>query len=508
MDENRTRIASYSQIRKSGIYLAVGKFITPLVTFLITIYIVRMLSVEDFGIYNVLTAAMAYISLLSSLGLPSIFQRFIPEFHSKNEAGKIKKLVLHGSVYRSALAILLILIIILFADLSGQLFKIEGWLGYFQIFSLAILFFLEAELMGVVLTSLFLHKYYVISNIAYILIRAGLLYYLLSRGYALKGLLLGEVVMYAFFLILLVFYYIVRFSRRAEVEGGKERSQLPIKRLAKYGAFSYFNEMGVTILNVSTDYFIISAFLGPMAVGIYAFANRVTMLLSRILPHALLQEVIQPSFFSTYVDSDSRTSLEKMGNLLIKVIAFFTIPMTFAIILLGDKVIIYLFDPKYLSSLNVMWVVASFLAIRHFQAPLGLILQSLEKVNYLFYSKVFAVYNLILDLIVVQIWGVMGVAAVTGSAVLLQNIFLYYAIKKNAGIRLSFRAIFAVAVNSLPMAAVLYFLRGFITGLLPFAAVVVLGSAVYLTACYVHKIFTSEEHKIVNNIIGKPLFKF
>jgi len=508
MDENRTRIASYSQIRKSGVYLAAGKFITPLVTFLITIYIVRMLSVEDFGIYNVLTAALAYISLFSSLGLPSIFQRFIPEFHARNEEGKIKKLVLHGSLYRTSLAVLLILLIILFSDLSGQLFQIEGWLGYFQLFSLAILFFLEAELMGVVLTSLFLHKYYVISNIAYILIRAGLLYYLLSRGWALKGLLLGEVIMYALFLVLLIFYYIARFSRRAGAGEGKERSQLPIKRLAKYGAFSYFNEMGVTILNVSTDYFIISAFLGPVAVGIYAFANRVTMLLSRILPHALLQEVIQPSFFSTYVDTDSRTSLEKMGNLLVKVIAFFTIPMTFAIIVLGDKVIIYLFDPKYLSSLKVVWVVASFLAIRHFQAPLGLILQSLEKVNYLFYSKVFAIYNLILDLIVVQVWGVMGVAVVTGSAVLLQNVFLYYAIKKNAGIRLSLRPVFSVVANSLPMAAVLYFLRDVITGLLPFAAVVVLGSTVYLTACYVHKIFTPEERKIVNNIIGKPLFKF
>jgi O-antigen/teichoic acid export membrane protein len=508
MPDNETPIASYSQIRKSGAYLAVGKFITPLVTFLITIYIVRMLSVEEFGIFNVLTAAMAYIGLFSSLGLPSIFQRFIPEFHAKNETGKIKKLVLHGSLFRTALAVFLILLIILFSDLSGRLFQIEGWLGYFQLFSFAILFFLEAELMGVVLTSLFLHKYYVISTIAYIVIRAGLLYYLLSRGLALKGLLMGEVAMYALFLILLIIFYIARFSRKSRQEVGKDQTELPVRRLAKYGAYSYFNEMGVMVLNVSTDYFIISAFLGPVAVGIYAFANRVTMLLSRILPHALLQEVIQPSFFSKYVGSDSGKSLEKMGNLLVKVIAFFTVPMTFAIIVLGDKVIIHLFDPKYLSSLKVMWIVASFLAIRHFQAPLGLILQSLEKVNFLFYSKIFAVYNLILDLIVVQYWGVIGVALVTGSAVLFQNVFLYFAIKKSAGIRLSLKPILTVVANSLPMAAALYFLRGFITGLVPFAIVVVLGSLVYLAACYVNKTFAKEEQNIINKIIGKPLFKF
>ena len=145
MTDQENRIGSYSQIRKSSVYLAAGKFITPLVTFLITIYIVRKLSVEEFGIYNVLIAAMGYIGLFSSLGLPSIFQRFIPEFNTKKNISKIKKLVLQGSLFRTALAALFILLIILLSDLSGRLFQIEGWLGYFQLFCLAILFFLEAS---------------------------------------------------------------------------------------------------------------------------------------------------------------------------------------------------------------------------------------------------------------------------------------------------------------------------------------------------------------------------
>ena len=508
MTDPETRLGSYSQIRKSGVYLAIGKIITPLVTFIITIYIVRKLSIGEFGIYNVLIAAMAYIGLFSSLGLPSIFQRFIPEFHAKKNITKVKKLVLHGSLYRTALAVLLIGIIIIFSDLSGRLFQIDDWMGYFQLFSLAILFFLETELIGLAMTSLFLHKYYVISNITYVLVRGALLYYLLSRGWALKGLLMGEVGMYGMFLIFLIFFYATRFARKSQEESGNKEDKLPVKRLVKYGSYSYFNEMGVMILNVSTDFFIISAFLGPVAVGIYAFANRVSQMLSRLLPHSLLQEVIQPSFFTKYVNSDSKTSLEKMGNLLIKVIAFFAMPMALGIIILGDKVIIYLFDPKYISSLQVLWIVASFLTIRHFQAPLGLILQSLEKVNFLFYSKIFAVYNLIMDLIVVQFWGITGVAVVTGSAVLFQNIFLYYSIKKHAGITLSFRPLFTVAVNTIPMAAVLFLLRGFITGIIPLAVAVILGSLVYLAASFLNKTFLPEERNVINSIAGKRIFLF
>jgi O-antigen/teichoic acid export membrane protein len=508
MSDNETQVASYSQIRKSGLYSALGKTITPIVTFLITIYIVRKLSVEEYGTYHVLLGVMYYIGLLSSLGLPSIFQRFVPEFHAKKHLTKIKKLVLHGSLYRTALAALLVVVIILFSDLSGRLFNIDNWLGYFQIFALAILFFLETELIGLVLTSLFLHKYYVISNLTYILMRAALLYYLLNRGWALRGLLWGEVVMYGIFLAILVFFYLTRFVRKLRHESDKGPADLPVKRLAKYGALSYFNEMGVMVLDVSTDVFIISAFLGPVAVGIYAFANKLTGMISRILPHSLLQEVIRPSFFIKYVDSDSDNALQKMGNLLIKIIAFFAIPSTFAVIILGERIIVLLFDPKYIDSLKVLWIVVSFLTIRHFQAPFGLILQSLEKVHFLFYSKVFSIYNLIFDLIVVQHWGITGVALVTGSAILFQDIFLYFAIKREAGFSLSFRPLFTVALNSLPMTVVLYLLRNSIANVFALALVVALATLVYFFTCFLHKIFTAGEQGIINRIIGKPLFKF
>jgi len=508
MAEKNTQVASYSQIRKSGLYSVLGKTITPIVTFLITIYIVRKLSVGEYGIYNVLLGAMYYIGLLSSLGLPSIFQRYIPEFHTKGHFAKIRKLVIRGSIYRTVLAALLIGIILLFSDLSGRLFQIDDWMGYFQLFALAILFFLETDLISLALTSLFLHKYYVISNIVYILIRAALLYYLLNRGLKLKGLLLGEVVMFGIFLAMLIFFYHARFVRKTRHEKEAGETEFPVKRLARYGALSYFNEMGVMVLDVSTDVFIISAFLGPVAVGIYAFANKLTGMIARMLPHSLLQEVIRPSFIIKYVDSDSDNALKKMGDLLIKIIAFFAIPATFAVIILGERIIVLLFDPKYLDSLQVLWIVVSFLTIRHFQGPLGLILQSLEKVNFLFYSKVFSIYNLILDLIVVQRWGITGVALVTGSAILFQDIFLYFAIKREAGFSLSFRPLISVALNSIPMAALLYFIKDSITNVFVFVLVVALGASLYFGTCFLHKIFTAGEQAVINNIIGKPLFKF
>lgn len=493
------------QIRKSSFHTIVGKLLTPIVTFLTTIYIVRMLSVNDYGIYNVLLAVMGYIGLFSSFGLPSIFQRYIPEFREQRETSNIKKLVSRGSLWRIILSTVFVLLVILFASQVGRLFRIGNWLNYFKLFSLGIIFSLEGSLLAIALTSLFLHKYFVISNIVYVFTRAGVLYFLLKAGWGLEGLLLGEVAAYGILMVMFVYCYYSKFSRLSTVNS---KSPLPMKRLSRYGGFSYLNEMGVMILDVSTDFLIISIFLGPLAVGIYSFANRVSQLFSRILPHTLLQDVIRPSFFSKFAQTNNQKDLQKMGNLLIKIIAFCSIPLTLGIFILGDKVILHVFDPKYISSLGVLWIVATFLTMRAFRFPLGLILQAIEKVNIIFYSKIFSVYNLILDLIVVKFWGITGIALVTGSAILFQNLFMYFFIYKYIRLHLCIRSLVIIALNSIMMSLSIFWLRKYVVGLASLTAVAMLGVIIYLAMAYLNKAFTQREHGVLNSIIGKRVFLF
>jgi len=266
--------------------------------------------------------------------------------------------------------------------------------------------------------------------------------------------------------------------------------------------------MGVMILDVSTDFLVISIFLGPLAVGIYSFANRVSELFSRILPHTLLQEVIRPSFFTKFAQTNNQKDLQKMGNLLVKTIAFCSIPLTFGVFVLGDKTILHVFDPKYISSLKVLWIVATFLTIRAFRFPLGLILQATEKVNIIFYSKIFSVYNLILDLIVVKFWGITGIALVTGSAILFQNLFMYFFVYKYIRLRLCMRPLAIIALNSMMMSLSIFWLRKYIVGFASLIVIAILGVMIYLGIAFLNKAFTHEERSIVNSIIGKPVFVF
>ena len=459
---------------------------------------------RDYGVFNVLLAVMGYISLLSCMGLPSIFQRFLPEFSEEKRLGAAKKLIRDGLFSRLALVVGLVIIAVLLANIIGGLFQIKGFFNYFAVFSIAIILYCEAQLLGTALTSLFLYREFIVSQVVYTLIRALVLYGLLRSGAGLAGVLAGEVFCYSFQLLLEVFYY----GRYSRLHPSELKEEFPFKRLLRFGGYSYFNEMGSEVLNVSTDFFIISAFLGPQAVGLYAFANRLMSNLTRILPHSLLGDVVRPTFYARYVRSGDKKDLTAMFNLVTKLVAFILFPLAVGVFVLGDKLIIYFFHPKYLSSLSVLWIVGFFTAVNTFDFPLGLISHAIEKPEINLYSKVFAIYNIILDLIVVRPFGIVGVALATSSAILFKNLFVFFWVRQHVDLALDWSSLTRIVLNAAIMGLIVYSLRGFVTNIWTFLLVVTAGASVYFLIAGLNKSFSVNERTVLNRVLPRPVFVF
>jgi len=324
-------------------------------------------------------------------------------------------------------------------------------------------------------------------------------------GLGLKGVLVSEVAASGILLILLVSCYYTKF---ANLHSAERKTPFPMKRFLRYGGFSFLNQIGGVALNVSTDFFVISVFLGPAAVGIYAFANKIITLFSRYLPNTVLQDVITPAFFTKYAQSGDPRDLGKMINLLIKLKVFFFFPFTIGIIMLGDKMVFHIFGEKYLNSVAPLCIVAIFTAMGACLTSIGLILKATEKVEILLYGKIFAVYNLIGDLIVVKPFGILGIAAVTSSAVLFEKLFYYIYARKYTNLQLDWGGLFTILVNSLLMGLLLYPLRTMITDIYKFILATLIGSAGYAIIAYFNKGFSSEERGLMNKVITKPVFVF
>jgi len=351
---------------------------------------------------------------------------------------------------------------------------------------------------------MFRHKRYVISQVSFVLFRAGIIYYFIKTGKGLIGLLISESVSYIFLFVLLRIFY-----QKSIVKNPEEKKvDFPKKRIIRFGSFDFFNEMGAQILNKSTDYFVISAFLNPAAVGLYAFANRIIKQISHILPQSLFMNLIQPAFFTRYTQNNDSRTLNRSFNFLIKINTFFVMPLFVGIAVLGDKLIFLVFDAKYIEAHPLLIIFAAFLVINAFQFPLGLVVRSIERVEINLYSKIFAIYNLILDIIVVRPFGIIGIAIVTSTAVLFKNIFIFIFTRRHTYLNICWHSIIKIGINSFIMGSLLFLLEPRIKNVYSFFITVIIGIIIYFIISYLNKVFNEDERKTINMILPKPIFVF
>ena len=70
------------------------KIVTTILGFLVTIYVIRKLSIEEYGLYNFLLSIVLLAQLCTSFGLSPIIQRYLPEYKEKNNNYFQKKIML------------------------------------------------------------------------------------------------------------------------------------------------------------------------------------------------------------------------------------------------------------------------------------------------------------------------------------------------------------------------------------------------------------------------------
>ena len=225
------------KLNTSAKWIAVRFLVASIVGVFVTITLVKCLSVEEFGIYNLLFAILSYVSLFSSFGLPSVFQRFIPEAYQKEEFSTIARIVKNGLLLRLVLALAAVGIVYLFSDQLGRLFDAEGWVTYFRIFAVGIILFLEIGLLTSALNGMFQHKYTSIGNIIWIVLRGVLMGTVLIGGYGLTGVLYVETVSWLILFLFILWAYSTRFLKQHTTE---ENGSFPMRRILRFGGFSFF----------------------------------------------------------------------------------------------------------------------------------------------------------------------------------------------------------------------------------------------------------------------------
>lgn len=412
-------------------YTLIFKTLSQLCGVIASILLVRALSENDFGIYNLLYSVIGLIGTVASLGIGNALQRFIPEYYRKGEFKIAHNLCRMTSAIRLITdAVILGFILLLWQEITPFL-KITEYKAYFMLFTLVIVLYQQQNIIEISLSSYFLHKYSKPIGLIFTMVKA--------IGYGLiilfeNNLWYAIIIDVLAYLIVFTALQILYFNKIPVSTGSMDFfTKQEKKRVVRYALFYNFNDAGVGLLNANFDNFIIVMFLNPAAVGAYSFCVQLTIQITSLLPLKYLKDVIKPAFFSIEQSPNDKHHSRFFFQSLVKINSLFAIPCFFFLLLYSETIIAVLFNNKFIEYSSVLCGIFFFSILN--SIPVGTVAQFREKADIILYSKIFAVYNLIADVILIKMFGIWGAVFATGTATLAKNCFIWYFVRQDASFK-------------------------------------------------------------------------
>ncbi|MCJ7614726.1 oligosaccharide flippase family protein [Candidatus Bathyarchaeota archaeon] len=394
---------------RGGFNLFWGIAISSIVTAIGVLYVGRTLSPEEIGIITAVMTAPNLIKTFRDLGIDQATIKYTAQYRSEKRIAKVKQVLAAETMFEVILGFVLFAISFLLSGFLANLLDRPTIVPLIQIASLIV--FAEAllkaaqsaftgyERMGLQSTTLVIQSTF----------KTGLMVLLVSMGYGASGAIIGDTVSYLIAGSLsIILLYLVLYKKLEKQQDGLEIFAT-IKYMFKYGLpvsiawiINAFLTQFYTILIViySTD-----VLLGNYYIAL-SFAVLVTFI---VIP---LTTILFPAFSKI----DAQKELETMKNVFkssVKYASLVVVPSTFAVMVLAQSAISTLFGEKYeFTPLYVALYVVIYLytAIGSLSVDNLIKSQGRTDVN-LKLTLITAAMGLSLSVILIPIFGIMGLLA-------------------------------------------------------------------------------------------------
>ncbi len=423
-------------------WLFIGTVLSNIISIFVTIFLIRKLPVADFGIYSLFLGSLTIFQIFSINGVIVAVRRYIPELIQKKYFNYAKKLIRTLYFYAYSFAIVIIIIVFIFKHEVGVVLQISSFDIYYSIFIINILLFLQSVFNNTILTTLYEQKFLSVFSLLSIIVR-GVLYAIFLHAITIELIFIIEAISVGINAISGDIYSFIKIKNLGKGENAvmtDEEKQANKKRIKKYIALSTFNEMGESAFSQISDYYFISAFLGPAAIGLYAFPYKMLSAILAWIPFVQINQILKPYFIKQYYDSGENVKyLNLVYNILTKIFFLFLGFIFINVIAYQNLINVYVFNSKYLGTQILLIIVIPFFLVRAFVFPNSFILEISEKIQYNLYAKIFALLNVVAVFSVLQFtdWGILGVGAATAFFAVVKTFYIYYFVKKKTSVSLS-----------------------------------------------------------------------
>jgi len=484
-------------------YNYMGKILSTISTFFTFIMIVRILNIEDYGKYTLYINTIFFAVILFDFGATEVVLRYIPEFLQKKEIYRIKDLS-KKVVYVISLASLLSGLIIFSASaLAPSLatkFAIIKFLPYIILFGWAkILSFIFSN----ILNAFFLQAYRISVETIASFLRLILIYLLIHKGIGVWGI----IIIYALMDFMIVGLFYLKVRSRLNIPC-KLQDNKYYKKIFKFGMGEYFYKLFWFFTDNRFDIYLISVILGMKQAGYLAFAAGIVNLLVDWSPGLIIRPVIAPLFVREYTGKRDSAQVKYLFQLHNKFLMFVSLPIFVLMAVFIDKLIMYIFDPKYLPSMQVFLIFIVSMCFLNIIIPLRNIIFLIERPDISNISNISAIPKIILIYLFAKLSGINGVAVIYTFSLLVTVMINVILIKKSIDICYPWKAFSRIIFNCLIMGIILFSLRSFVTNKLNLLLITFLGVVVYLIMSYLNKAFEGADRDLLNKMFGAKVWNF
>jgi len=329
---------SSSALRRSAVHFLTGKAISALLTLIIMLWLVRLLTLEEYGVYVVLLSGMELVLAITLFGLPWVAGRYLPEF----------RLHANGKV------------------LAHFVWRILAWGGLFLLVGVLLLFFALPVLLPVE----FLPYEDAVRFYLLVLLVEGLGRYLrenvlgplLLQGQAQISLVMRNLVLLLLLGILVTqdiahLHQLVAIELLASILGvivamrglirylqvhydlpGRDEWQPPNRlEMRKIAYHTYFSHLAALTYSPQAFVFLVQRYFGFEVVALFGFMRNLYEQIARVLPAKLLFSLIQPKLVASFVGGGGMAELTRNANLIGKLGLFVLMPVLVFTWLVGDE---------------------------------------------------------------------------------------------------------------------------------------------------------------------------
>lgn len=498
-------------VRRSLIHFAFGKTSSVILSILLLLVVVRVLSVQDYGIYIVMLAMLELVQLGSNVGVLSAAQRYIPEARVKNQGQALFKLVASLTAIRIVTLSIACLILYYCMPMVAKFLDASNYVSILRFYLVVILIEGVARYFDIVFDSLLLQGYAQISLI-------------MRSGFRLLGVLFlpavigaefslqlwvrvecwASLIAVTFSLILLTKYCYSVLKKFP----GNEKSW-SISRIVKYVGPIYLAQIIVLGYGPDIIKIIIQKVLGSVEVGAFGFAASLVGMLQRYLPIFLLLGMLRPLFVAIpRTDSEKhKEKVNELANLVFKLSLFTLLPLVSAMLLYRHEIIHLLSGGKFSQAADFLYFFSIWMVLQAAHFVLGLIALAYEDAISIFLGSVFALIGIVVGFLMLKTFGVSGMGwGLVLSEIVWCGTVVKILLSKGAAIQLDW-------FNNGKMLLVAAF-SAWVISLLPWSGsnVIALASLsgviciLFLIILFFFKPFSSEERNLINKLLTKPWF--